>query len=161
MRRAVFAELAVSAGYCEGRFGVVPRVRLAPRSLALMATGVVAAGVMVSVLAAPTARGPGRAGAASSGLPVAAWGPVSGALGRDGPAYRATPAGAGFVARNPRQRIRAAFSPAAVSVRSGALLLGLHLHGYGYGDALAVLRPVAPTASGNRVLYRHGALSEW
>jgi hypothetical protein len=37
----------------------------------------------------------------------------------------------------------------------------MHLSGYGYGDTLAALRPVAPTASANRVLYRHGALSEW
>ena len=161
MRRAVFAQLAVPAGYPRGRFQVVSRVRVAPRWLALVATGIVAAGAMVSVMAAPTTKGPGRTVAAGSGLPVAAWGPVSAALGRDDPAYRATPAGAGFVARNPRQRIRTGFSPAAVSVRSGALLLGIHLSGYGYGDTLTALRPVAPTASGNRVLYRQGALSEW
>ncbi|MGO9976194.1 MAG: hypothetical protein ACLP01_26005 [Solirubrobacteraceae bacterium] len=142
-------------------FGVVARARVASRWLALLAAVTVAVVAMVSVLAAPTVQGPARTVAANGGLSVAAWGPVSAALGRDAPAYRTTATGAGFVARNTRQRIRAGFSPAAVSVRSGALLLGMHLSGYGYGDTLAPLRPVAPTASGNRVLYSHGALSEW
>ena len=94
-------------------------------------------------------------------MPVAAWGPVSGALGRNDPAYRAAGAGAGFVVRNPRQRLRAEFSSPGVSVRSGQALLGLRLSGYGYGGSLRGLAAVAPTASANRVLYRHGSLSEW
>jgi len=133
----------------------------------VLGAGVVAAAVAVTVTvtvtvaAGPVAHEHVSRSAASSRMPLAAWGPVSGALGRTDPAYRAAGAGAGFVARNPRQRLQARFSSAGVSVRSGQALLGLRLNGYGYGGSLRALAAVAPTASANRVLYRHGSLSEW
>ena len=47
-----------------------------------------------------------------------------------------------------------------MSVRSvGAL--SVRLLDYGYGSRLHAPRAVAPTGSGNRVLYRHGSVNEW
>ena len=120
--------------------------------LAVFGASVVAAAVVVIAAAGPVAGDHVSRTAASARVPVAAWGPVSGALGRDDPAYRAAAAGAGFVVRNPRQRLRAEFSRAGVSVRSGQALLGVRLSGYGYGGSLRGLAAVAPTASANRVL---------
>jgi hypothetical protein len=131
------------------------------RSLAVLGAGVVTAAVAVTVTGSSVSRDHVSRVAASARLPLAAWGPVSGALGRDDPTYRAAGAGAGFVVHNPRQRLRAEFSRAGVSVRSGQALLGLRLRGYGYGGSLRGLAAVAPIARANRVLYRHGSLSEW
>jgi hypothetical protein len=165
MRRAALAVPPVP-GACTGqRLSAVRWTRPRLRLLAVPGAGVVAVAVAVSVMvAAGSVAGEHVSrSAASSRVPVAAWGPVSGALGRDDPSYRAAGAGAGFVARNPRQRLRAEFSRAGVSVRSGQALLGLRLrgYGYGYGGSLRGVAAVAPTASGNRVRYRHGPLSEW
>jgi trimeric autotransporter adhesin len=159
MRRAAFAVLPLPDA-CPGQgLAAVRRTRLGACLIAVLGAGVVAAAVTVAT--GPVARDQVSRSAASGRLPVAAWGPVSGALGRTDPAYRAAGAGAGFVARNPRQRLRADFSRAGVSVRSGQALLGLRLSGYGYGDSLRGFAAVAPTASANRVLYHHGSLNEW
>ncbi len=86
---------------------------------------------------------------------------MSRTLGRDNPAYRAGRAGAGFIARNPKQQLGAQFSSVKVSIRSGRALLGVRLSGYGYGDRLRAMGAVAPTARANRVLYRYGSLGAW
>ena len=161
MRRAAFAVLRLPGAYPGQRLAAVRWTPSGARLLAVLAAGVVAAALAVMVAAGPVAREQVSRSAASARLPVAAWGPVSGALGRDDPAYGAAGAGARFVARGPRQRLWAQFSPAGVSIRSGAVLLGVRLRGYGYGDRLEALGAVAPTARANRVLYRHGSLSEW
>ena len=163
MRRAALAVPALPGTYPGQGVSAARWTRPGLRLLAILGAGVVAAALAlaVTVTASPVAREHVSRSAASSRLPVAAWGPVSGALGRDDPAYRAAGAGAGFVARNPRQRLQARFSAAGVSVQSGQALLGLRLSGYGYGGSLRALAAVAPTASANRVSYHHGPLSEW
>jgi hypothetical protein len=161
MRRAALAAPPVPGAYAGQRLPEVRCTRPGLRKLAVLGASVVAAAVVVMAAADPVAGEHVSGRATSARLPVAAWGPVSRALGRGDPAYRAAGAGAGFVVRNPRQRLRAEFSRAGVSVRSGQALLGLRLSGYGYGSSLRGLAAVAPTASANRVLYRHGPLSEW
>ncbi len=162
MRRAALAAPPVPGAYAGQRPPAVRCTRPGARLLAVLGAAVLAAVVVVMVATAGSVAGDHVSGsAASARLPAAAWGPVSGALGRGDPAYRAAGAGAGFVVRNPRQRLQAEFSRAGVSVRSGQALLGLRLRGYGYGSSLRGLAAVAPTASANRVLYHHGPLSEW
>ena len=92
---------------------------------------------------------------------MAAWAPVSRALGRDNPAYRAETTIRGLTAANPRQRLRAWFAGGGVLVRSGPLAVGLGLRGVGFGPRLALVRPVTPVAAGNRVTFRCGQVSEW
>ena len=162
MRRAMFSVCPLPAGnrnegFAEFRWGRRPGAR----SVALLGATIIAAGLTVAAAAGPVARDHVSRVAASAPLPVATWGPVSSALGRVDPAYRAAWARAGFVARSPLHRLWAQFSPAGVRVRSGAVLLGVRLRGYGYGDRLEALGAVAPTARANRVLYRRGSLSEW
>jgi trimeric autotransporter adhesin len=94
-------------------------------------------------------------------LPVAAWGPLSRALGRDDPAYRAVAGARGLTAANPAQRLRAWFAGGGALVRSGPLAVGLGLRGAGFGPRLAAVPTAAPVAAGNRVMFRYGRISEW
>ncbi len=96
-----------------------------------------------------------------SSLPLAAQGPVSRALGAADPAYRIGAFRGGFQAVSAPQRLRARFGRSGVQVASGATRLGLSLRALGYGTSLAALGAVAPRASGNRVTYARGGLSEW
>jgi trimeric autotransporter adhesin len=93
--------------------------------------------------------------------PAAAWGPVSRVIGHDDPAYAVLRAGTGFAVRNGRQGLTAGFSAAGVTVRSGGLVLGVRLVGYGYGNSLPAVPPAAPSAQANRIVYSYGSLSEW
>jgi hypothetical protein len=161
MRRAASAVLPLSGGSLGEGLPIAGAGRPGARLVALFGAVIVAAAVTVMTAAGPIARENASRIAAGTQLPAAAWGPVSRALGRDDPAYRTVQAGPGFVALNPHQRLRAQFSPAGVSVHSGAVLLGVRLGAYGYGNTLRALEPVAPIARANRVLYRHGSLSEW
>jgi hypothetical protein len=114
--------------------------------------------------AAGAAAGPAAAHArpqAGRPLPVAAWGPLSRALGRDDPAYRAAATARGLTAANPAQRLRAWFAGGGVLVRSGPLAVGLGLRGAGFGPRLAAVPTAAPVAAGNRVTFRYGRISEW
>jgi hypothetical protein len=88
---------------------------------------------------------------------MAAQGPVSAALGREGSAYRVT----GLEAVNPAQRLRAGFSRAGVTVASGRARFGMTLSGYGHGSALEPIASAPPHAGSNRVSYSRGALKEW
>src|SRR5262249_45336436 len=94
-------------------------------------------------------------------LPAAAWAPVSRALGRDDPAYRATATPGGLAVANPAQRLRARFTGGGVRVRSGPLAVGLGWVGAGFGHRLAAVRPAAPVAAGSLVTFRHGRIREW
>ncbi len=91
------------------------------------------------------------------GLPAAAQGSVSAALGRDEPAYRVL----GLRAVNPAQHLRVGFSRRNVTVVSGGARIALALSAYGYASALWPLAPVTPRVSANRVSYIHGSLREW
>ena len=160
MRRAEFAVLPAPACHPAGGLSLVRSARPGVRMLALSGAAILAAVVAVSMAAGPAGREHVARGAGIR-FPVEAWGPVSGALGRDDPAYRVERTGAGFVARDPRQRLTTQFSVAGASVRSGQMVLGMRLLGYGYSSTLQVVRAPAPTASANSVLYRYGSLTEW
>jgi len=152
-------------------FGTVPssvglRLRCAPRGLMwiivwLLGLVSVAVIAVVVVAARPVSQRPTSPGAGGFGPPVAAWGSVSGALGRDIAAYWVAPAGSALLARSPGQDLRAVFSGSGVTIRSGHASLGIRLRGYGYGNVLAAPALAAPSASRNRVVYQHATVSEW
>jgi FG-GAP repeat len=133
----------------------VPLTGLAVVLAALIIPATAAAGTAAAPAAAPARPQAGRV------LPVAALAPVSRALGRDDPAYRATTTTRGLTAANPRQRLRAQFTRGGMRVRSGPLAMGLGLRGTGYGHRLAAVRPVTPVAAGNLVTFRYGRVREW
>ena len=146
--------------------GIVARtrpVRLVAMVAIVCAASVTAAGLTPSPGGRAGGGGAGAAVAAGPGLPVVplgAVGPISAVLGRDLPGYRVV----GLTATNAEQALRAEFSSRGVTVVSGRLRLGIALDGYGYAlasGAVPPIAPVAPVAGANRVLYAHGALSEW
>jgi hypothetical protein len=94
-------------------------------------------------------------------LSPAAQATVSRVLGRDDLSYRVRPGGRGFTARNPRERLDAVFTSKGVEVRSGRARLGLYLRAVGYGSNVTPVRPTAPRADANQVVYRRGPLVEW
>lgn len=157
MRRVGFRALGLERGSSTG-------TSLGLRSGWLLA-GVLAVSVAVGALfLVVPERGASRhvsPSAPRARLPLAAWGPVSRALGGDDPAYRATTAGAGLAVHNPRQRLTARFSSAGLSIQSRSLRLGLRLRGVGYGNDLRLVGQVSPTAAANQVIYRHRQVSEW
>jgi phage gpG-like protein len=103
-------------------------------------------------------RGLTRAGLL--GLPLAAQGPVSQALG-ESPSYLVRRTATGLLAESPDQGLSLAFSSSGVSVSSGAAHLGLRLRGIGFGSSLIQLSSATPTAHANRVRYVHPGLEEW
>jgi trimeric autotransporter adhesin len=160
MRRVQFAMPALSGV----RLECSPAVgweRLRAWLLVLVGAAILAAGVTVVVTNTSVARRPGSRFAAGDGLPVAAWGPVSSALGAADRAYGVTQGSPEFVARNPRQRLTAHFSAAGMSIRSGTLLLNIRLRADGYGNALRPAPTLRATARANRVVYRAGSLTMW
>ncbi len=92
-----------------------------------------------------------------TGLQVAA----SAALGAASAIYTASPVRAGFVARNPVQRLRLRFGPEGVEVHSAHVTVGLALEGIGEGSMLRAVDRVAPSAHANRVVYPHTGFTEW
>jgi hypothetical protein len=96
-----------------------------------------------------------------SSLPLAARGVVSATLGADNPAYRITASGDGFQAQSPAQRLRMRFGDTGVQIGSGKTQADLSLRAIGYGSALQPIGSVNPSASANRVTYRHAGLTEW
>jgi FG-GAP repeat len=159
MTAALVAELSSPAG-CDASSGV-RLARSRRRLLAVLGAALIAAALAGLVAAGRLAGEHGSRVAVRARVPLAAWGPMSSALGRDDPAYVASPAAGGFVARNPRQKLGAEFLAGGVTVRSGAVVVGMRLQRYGYGSALGTVAAVAPAAAGNRVLYRRGPVSEW
>ena len=99
--------------------------------------------------AGPVARKHHRCGSSmTSQLLKAAWGPVSRALGRDNPAY------------GPKRSMAAWWHSVPDSgCRRG--LLDRRDCPLRPADTLNHIASVAPTAAANRVVYRHGSLSEW
>lgn len=96
------------------------------------------------------------------GMPLQARGPVSAALGADNPAYRVSSADGVLHASNPAAHLSSAFTREGVTVSNGTSRLGLRLSGVGRGGSVTTLRPAAPHAEQNRVLYdRGGGVSEW
>jgi len=96
-----------------------------------------------------------------SSLPAAAQAKISATLGRDMPNYFVKATGSGLEATNRGQKLTTRFTSEGMEVRNGAARWGLALRGYGYGNALATVKAVAPQASANRVEYRRGPLTEW
>ena len=137
----------------------------APAAAALLS--IVLGAALVQVLAgerssvAPVARSGGFSHKGLLGLPLAARGPVSAALGASDPAYRVSASKGGFAAASPAQRLSLRFDRSGVALDSGATHLRLSLRAVGYGTSLRALGTVAPLVRGNRVVYAHGGLSEW
>ena len=96
-----------------------------------------------------------------SALPVAARGPISGALGGADRSYAVRGGPAGFSAVNAAQSLRLAFARSGVVVRSGSSRLSLGLAAIGYGSRLHPLGAVVPSYRANRVSYAHRSVSEW
>jgi hypothetical protein len=96
-----------------------------------------------------------------STLPAVAQAKIAATLGRDTPSYFVKAAGFGIEATNPAQKLTTGFTSEAVELRMGSARWVLALYGYGHGNALTMVEPVAPSASANRVEYRRGPLTEW
>jgi hypothetical protein len=126
-----------------------------------LAAIVVAGGMWLSAGPGGASRARAASHPALSSLPLAARGPVSAALGRDDPAYRVRAAAPGLSAVNGAQGLRVSFDRAGVLVRSGSSRLSLALAASGAGGRMHAVGAVAPRARGNRVVYAHGAVSEW
>jgi hypothetical protein len=95
-------------------------------------------------------------------LPLAAQGPVSGALGANRATYRvSTPAAGVALANNPAQRLQSRFERSGASISAGAIHVGLRLRSIGYGRSGAAVADVAPVVRANRVDYARAGLSEW
>jgi hypothetical protein len=116
---------------------------------------------------APAARTHAVSHEGLSSLPLAARGPVSAALGAGDPGYRVSAERGGFRTASPAQHLTATFARSGISVASsatrlgGATHVGLRLRAAGYGSSLTALGDVTPRLRANRVVYAHGAFSEW
>ncbi len=115
-----------------------------------------------------TSASQSSAGKSANGLlslPPHAQGPISAALGKDNSGYWVHRSVKGFRGENPRHALVAEFTRQGAEVRSEArshnLHWGLETRGYGYGDALHLLKAVAPRAKANRVEYRRDGVTEW
>ena len=94
-------------------------------------------------------------------MPAAAHAAISGVLGRDRLAYRATTTAGGFRSENRSHGLVADFDQGGVVVVAGAGRLGLSLRSLGYGSRLSPVAPARPEATRNRIEYRRGVLTEW
>jgi hypothetical protein len=103
MRRAELAPVSAPAwhaGTGSPRVGSEP---VGPRVFGLLGAAMLAVVVAGLMPTGPIGRQHASRAPAVGRLPSAAWGPVSGALGRADPYYRVLRTGAGFFARNPRR----------------------------------------------------------
>ena len=152
------SEVAVEGSFTAGRGGATRSDQLRSTVVVLLVGVAAAAGCVAALQTLPGVTE--RATTARHGLtslPLAAQGPVSAALGSEGPAYRVT----GLEAINPAQHLRANFSRQGVDVASGKARLGMALSAYGYASTLEPVGSALPRANANRVSYAHGALTEW
>jgi len=94
-------------------------------------------------------------------LPLAAQSLVSATLGRDDAAYQFQSTNAGYRASNAMHTWQADFSNLGMQIQSQDSRWTFALQSIGYGDALAPVRPVAPTAHANRLDYTHDTFTEW
>ena len=97
----------------------------------------------------------------SEGLPLAAQGPISNAIGADSTAYRVRTTRSGLRLSNPAQDLWALFGRAGVTLGSAALREQLSLDAVGYGSSLTNIEDQSPAGAGNRVAYARAGLSEW
>jgi hypothetical protein len=96
-----------------------------------------------------------------SGLPMAAQGVVSAALGANSTAYRIYVSRTGFQAQSAAQGFLMGFGRSGVQLRSGTTQVGLSLQAWGTGASLQPVSAVRPSAEANRVTYARAGLSEW
>jgi hypothetical protein len=152
-------DVATGGGSAVAGRVMVPRRVLVAVALACLAfAGVLYVGVAGhwgSAVTGARSRGWSREGLSS--LPLAAQGPVSAALGHDQAAYRIS----GLVAHNQAQHLSAQFGHSGVSITTGSTRFAISLKGFGRGQALRALAPVAPVVSANRVSYVRGSVREW
>ncbi len=139
---------------------VIPwRALLAAALLSLLAGAALSRGLAGERVAPLPAT---RAHPGLGSLPLAAQGPVSGALGADRAAYRVSaPAVGAARAANPAQRLWTRFDRAGATVQSGTIQMGLRLRSIGYGRSSSAVAAAAPAVRANRVEYAHGGVSEW
>jgi hypothetical protein len=110
--------------------------------------------------AAPQSRGAAERHSLAS-LPLPTQMRISGVLGRDDRRYEASATPAGFRSTNDDHGLIADFAQGRVVVRAGLGHLELTLRSFGYGEELLPVPTSRPTATKNRVQYRHGAVTEW
>jgi hypothetical protein len=137
---------------------------LAAAALAALVVGAMLHAGLVGGRAAVTTRSAGATAlsrASRLGLPAAAAGPISQALGASDPAYLVHGSGDVLTASNRSQHLHTTFTPSGVSVSAGGARVGLGVRGLGYGSALAPLAAATPRAVGNRVSYPRPGLVEW
>ena len=95
-------------------------------------------------------------------LPAAAKSAISAAIGRDQSAYHTVAVPNGFQTKNPQSNLQATFTRQSVQVENSAQARWeFNLAAYGQGSKLQPTSAAKPRASGNRVEYRRGALTEW
>jgi trimeric autotransporter adhesin len=94
-------------------------------------------------------------------LPPAAKAQISNTVGEHEPIYHAVPQPRGFRLDNPTHTVSATFTEDGVDFVHGSHHWGITLRRYGYGTALQDAAAARPQASGNRVEYRRGELTEW
>jgi hypothetical protein len=82
-------------------------------------------------------------------------------IGAKLPAYRIRDVGGIARAVNPAQDLRVAFPATGAVVSTGSLQLPVGLGAVGWGRRTLPLVDVVPRHAGNRVVYSHGAISEW
>jgi hypothetical protein len=129
-------------------------------ALASLACAAALATLIVPREGAPAARSARGAEAVRSALPAGALGPVSAALGRSAPEYRARVAAGSISTFSAPQRLHASFSRAGVRI-GGRAGVSLRLQTLVQGGLARRLAPVTPTASANRVTFARPGLSEW
>ncbi|HLJ46558.1 MAG TPA: hypothetical protein VKU01_11155 [Bryobacteraceae bacterium] len=96
-----------------------------------------------------------------SSLPAVAQSNISAALGRDNSAYQARPQNSGIHFDSPRHQFAADFTASGVRLTVGRTSFQMTFEAYGRGRAVRSVKQTIPDATGNRVTYRHGAISEW
>ena len=125
------------------------------------------AALLLAAVFAPVARGhnahESRTGQSSdiNALPAAAQTRISAALGRDQQAYHSRRSARGLRMENSRRGLAAEFSTSGVDFVRGGNRWGMALTEVGCGNKLDAVKRVTPSASANRVEYRHGAITEW
>ena len=75
--------------------------------------------------------------------------------------HQVKPAKAGFQLWNPENQFTAEFHDGAMTAEHADSRLSLRLEGYGYGDKLATPAPASARATGDRIEYQRGPLTEW
>jgi hypothetical protein len=94
-------------------------------------------------------------------LPLAGRFAISRVLGQEDERYRARVEPGGYGLENPAQGLSARLDAGGLELRGAAMGLRIALSGWGYGEALEELAEATPSAAGNRIEYRRGALCEW